>query len=59
MYLEEHNSTIKSDILGVAKDIERNSALLSENPKNFDDLWMKEAELRSISEAMVFTKTMK
>jgi two-component system nitrogen regulation sensor histidine kinase NtrY len=56
LYLEEHNSTIKSDILGVAKDIERNSALLSENPKNFDDLWMKEAELRSISEAMVFTK---
>lgn len=56
LYLDEHNAIIKSDILGVAKDIERNAALLTENTKNFDDLWIKEAELRSISEGMVFTK---
>jgi len=56
LYLEEHNATIKADIMGVAKDIERNSSLLSENTRNFDDLWLKEAELRSISEAMVFSR---
>lgn len=56
LYLQEHNETIKVDIMGIAKDIERNSSLLSESPSNFDDLWAKEEELRSISEAMIFTK---
>ncbi|MBA8667476.1 HAMP domain-containing protein [Holosporaceae bacterium 'Namur'] len=57
LYLKEHKDSIKADILGVTNSIAKNQVVLSESPEYFSILLNKEAELRNLSEAMVFTPT--
>ncbi len=57
LYFKEHKDGIKADILGITNDIAKNQEVLSENPEYFSVFLNKQAELRNISEAMVFTPT--
>ena len=56
LYLKEHKESIKGDILSVANDIDRNSAILSENPEWFTAFISGQAQIRGLSEAMIFTR---
>lgn len=57
LYLKEHKDSIKADILGITNDIAKNQEVLSESPEYFSIFLNKQAELRNLSEAMVFTPT--
>ncbi|MFI4983933.1 MAG: ATP-binding protein [Rickettsiales bacterium] len=53
-YLQEHKDSIQADILDSAKLVDRNYSTLVEDPKLFDPLLDKLAELRNLSEVMIF-----
>lgn len=55
-YLKEHKENIKTDILAISKDIERNYFTLKEDPSLFTPFLDKQAELRNLSEIMVFQR---
>ena len=55
LYLEEHKSSIKSDAMAVASDIDRNYYTLMEEPELFTVLLDKMSTLRNLSEAIIFT----
>ncbi len=54
LYLKEHKDTIKADTFALAKDIEKNSNTLIEEPSIFTPFLDKQAELRNLSEIVVF-----
>ena len=53
-YLEEHQNVIKADILAMANDLDRQSALYYESPKEFDGFLETQSFMRNLSEAMMF-----
>jgi two-component system, NtrC family, nitrogen regulation sensor histidine kinase NtrY len=52
-YLQEHRKNIRSDILATANDLNRNAPLLMRNPERFNQVLSAQADLRSLSEALV------
>lgn len=55
-YVKEHRENIKADALAISKDIERNYFTLMEDPSLFKPFLNKQAELRSLSEILVFQR---
>lgn len=53
-YLREHEQVMRADILGMANDLNREAAQLSESPEIFDQIMQTQAMLRNLSEAIVF-----
>ncbi|MDF3047097.1 MAG: nitrogen regulation protein NtrY [Candidatus Midichloriaceae bacterium] len=53
-YLKEHKDNIKADTFALAKDIEKNYNILLEEPALFVPFLDKQAELRNLSEIVVF-----
>lgn len=53
-YLKEHKDNIKADTFALAKDIEKNYNALLEEPDLFTPFLDKQAELRNLSEIVVF-----
>ncbi len=53
-YLEEHKQVIKADILAMANDLDRQSALYYEDREKFDGLLETQSYLRNLSEVMMF-----
>jgi two-component system nitrogen regulation sensor histidine kinase NtrY len=53
-YLQEHQQTIRADIVSMASDLNRDAALLTANPRRLDQIVQAQAALRSLSEAVVF-----
>lgn len=55
-YHEEHRNNIRADALAVGRDIARSSASLFDNPALFGRFLETQADLRSLTEAVVFTR---
>lgn len=53
-YLEEHQQAIRADILAMANDLDRHTALIFENPTRFEKIMQNQSLLRNLSEAIVF-----
>jgi two-component system nitrogen regulation sensor histidine kinase NtrY len=53
-YLQEHQQTIRADIVSMGSDLNRDAALLTVNPRRLDRIVAAQAALRSLSEAVVF-----
>jgi two-component system nitrogen regulation sensor histidine kinase NtrY len=53
-YLKEHRQTINADVLAMAKDLNREGALLLNNRERFQQTLAMQAALRSLTEAVVF-----
>lgn len=53
-YLKEHQQTIKADVLAMASDLDRNSAILLERKNTFQEFVQTQARLRNLTEAYVF-----
>ncbi|MCB1556997.1 MAG: HAMP domain-containing protein, partial [Alphaproteobacteria bacterium] len=53
-YLAEHQQVIRADILGMANDLNRQAAILLENPEAFEKVMRTQAYLRNFSESIVF-----
>ena len=52
-YLHEHRQTIRADAFGMANDLNRDAAILVRRPQEFNKFMSNQAELRSLSEAVV------
>jgi two-component system, NtrC family, nitrogen regulation sensor histidine kinase NtrY len=57
LYLEEHKNKIGSDIIGLAQNIERESAALAGNQARLNSLLALWTQSRSLSEALLFTES--
>jgi len=53
-YLEEHQQVIKADILAMANDLDRQSALYYEDREKFNDFLETQSFMRNLSEVMIF-----
>ncbi len=53
-YLEEHQQVIKADILAMANDLDRQSALFYESPEKFNGYLETQSFMRNLSEVMMF-----
>ena len=53
-YLEEHKQVLRADALAMANDLNRNAALLSEDPVRFAQAVSSQAYLRNLTEVIVF-----
>jgi two-component system, NtrC family, nitrogen regulation sensor histidine kinase NtrY len=53
-YLEEHQQVIKADILAMANDLDRQSALFYEDPEKFNEFLETQSFMRNLSEVMMF-----
>ena len=53
-YLEEHQQVIKADILAMANDLDRQSALFYEEPEKFNAYLETQSFMRNLSEVMLF-----
>jgi len=53
-YLEEHQQVIKADILAMANDLDRQSALYYEDREKFDGYLETQSFVRNLSEVMMF-----
>lgn len=53
-YLAEHQQVIKADILAMANDLDRQSALFYEDREKFDSYLETQSFLRNLSEVMIF-----
>ena len=53
-YLEEHQQVIKADILAMANDLDRQSALYYEDKGEFEGFLETQSFMRNLSEAMMF-----
>lgn len=53
-YLEEHKQGLRGDVLAMANDLNRQSALLSEDPVRFAQVVSAQAYLRNLTEVIVF-----
>ncbi len=56
-YLEEHQHVMRVDILAMGNDLNRDSGLLLGNQKGFSKFVQTQAQLRNLSEAIVFNKS--
>lgn len=54
-YLNEHQQVMRADVLAMANDLNREAILLMNNEKIFQQLINTQAQLRNLSEAIVFT----
>lgn len=54
-YLNEHQQVMRADVLAMANDLNREAVLLMNNEKIFQQLINTQAQLRNLSEAIVFT----
>jgi two-component system, NtrC family, nitrogen regulation sensor histidine kinase NtrY len=53
-YLQEHQQTIRADILSMASDLNSDADLLTADPRRLDQIVAAQAALRSLNEAVVF-----
>lgn len=53
-YLEEHQQSIKADLLAMANDLDRESSLYYEDYPKFIDFLEQQSSLRNLSEVMIF-----
>lgn len=53
-YLEEHQQVIKADILAMANDLDRQSALYYEDKEKFEGYLETQSFMRNLSEVMMF-----
>ncbi len=53
-YLEEHKQVIKADILAMANDLDRQSALYFEDKARFEGFLETQSYMRNLSEVMLF-----
>lgn len=53
-YFDEHRDNIKSDVLALANDLDRNASILYEDPEIFRIFLDKQSELRNLPEIIVF-----
>ena len=56
-YLEEHHQTMRADALAMANDINREVAVLTDNPQALNRFVQAQSLLRNLSEVMVFTSS--
>lgn len=56
-YLEEHQENIRADILRMARDLNQDAALLETNPRLLNQALNLQAQLRGLTEAIVFDGT--
>ena len=56
-YLREHGQVIRSDMLGVAKELEENANLYREDPAAFERFFNAQTVLRAIPSAYLIDKT--
>lgn len=56
-YLEEHQQTIRADLLAMAGDLNRASVRLSDNPEALREFFRTQAYLRNLSEAVLLTSS--
>ncbi len=56
-YLQEHRQSIRADAFAMANDLNREAPNLMRNPSMFDQLLANQADLRSLSEAVVVDGT--
>lgn len=56
LYLQEHKENIKSEVLAIAKDFERNYPLMMEDPTLLQTFMDKQAEVRNLSEVIIFQR---
>jgi two-component system, NtrC family, nitrogen regulation sensor histidine kinase NtrY len=57
LYLDEHQKSIRGDILLMAQNISREAPLITGSPQRFNALLSAWAASRSLSEAVVFTES--
>ncbi|MCB9964091.1 MAG: PAS domain-containing sensor histidine kinase [Rhodospirillales bacterium] len=55
-YLNEHQQVIRSDILAMAQDLNRNAEKLKANPQGFQRYMKTQVQFRNFTEAVVFNK---
>ncbi len=55
-YYEEHRQNIKADALALSRDIVRGAPTLFDNSRLFSRFLEKQADVRSLTEAVVFTR---
>lgn len=53
-YLREHQQVIKADILAMANDLDRQSALFYDDPEKFIEFLETQSFMRNLSEVMMF-----
>jgi two-component system nitrogen regulation sensor histidine kinase NtrY len=53
-YLEEHKQVLRADALAMGNDLNRQAALLSEDPVRFNEVVSAQAYLRNLTEVIVF-----
>jgi two-component system nitrogen regulation sensor histidine kinase NtrY len=53
-YLEEHKQVLRADALAMANDLNRQAALLSQDPLRFNEVVSEQAYLRNLTEVIVF-----
>lgn len=56
-YLKEHQKNIRADVLRVARDLNRDAPLLESNPQLLNQAVNLQAQLRGLTEAIVFDGT--
>lgn len=56
-YLKEHQQNIRADVLRVARDLNRDAPLLETNPRLLNQAVNLQAQLRGLTEAIVFDGT--
>jgi len=56
-YLEEHKQVLRADALAMANDLNRQAALLSQDPVRFNEVVSEQAYLRNLTEVLVFDGT--
>lgn len=55
-YLEEHKKNITADVLAMANDLNKQSAILARNLREFNKVVTTQALLRNLTEAIVFSE---
>lgn len=56
-YLDEHQQTMRADVLAMANDLNRASFELADNPKAMEGFVQTQSQLRNLSEAIVFNSS--
>lgn len=56
-YLDEHRNTMRQEAQGMVNDLSHDLPMLESNPQSFDRALNAQANLRNLSEAIVFTPT--
>lgn len=56
-YLDEHQQTMRADVLAMANDLNRSSYELVDNRKALESFVQTQSQLRNLSEALIFTSS--